>query len=37
MKNKVSLFLDSGAFSAWSKNTTIDIEDYISFIKENEK
>ena len=37
MKNKVNLFLDSGAFSAWSKNTTINIEDYISFIKENEK
>jgi len=31
------LFLDSGAFSAWSQGVEIDIDDYISFIKENEK
>ena len=34
--NKVNLFLDSGAFSAWTQNTEINIQDYISFIKENE-
>ena len=34
---KISLFLDSGAFSAWSKGAEIKIQDYISFIKENEK
>jgi len=37
MKNKISLFLDSGAFSAWSKKVRIDIQDYISFIKEHEQ
>jgi len=37
MKNKIDLFLDSGAFSAWSKNVDIDIQEYIKFIKENEK
>lgn len=37
MKNKVSLFLDSGAFSAWSKGLQIDIDEYIDFIKVNEK
>jgi len=36
-KNKVDLFLDSGAFSAWSKGVEIDIYEYINFIKENEK
>jgi len=35
-ENKVDLFLDSGAFSAWSQGSPIDIQDYISFIKENE-
>jgi hypothetical protein len=34
--NKVNLFLDSGAFSAFSKGVEIKIEEYISFIKENE-
>lgn len=34
---KVELFLDSGAFSAWSQNTKIDIKKYIKFIKKNEK
>ena len=36
MKNKVDLFLDSGAFSAWSQGQEIDIYKYIDFIKENE-
>ena len=35
-KNKVELFLDSGAFSAWSQGKEINIQDYISFIKEHE-
>lgn len=34
---KISLFLDSGAFSAWSKNVKIDIQNYIDFIKQNEQ
>ena len=33
---KVDLFLDSGAFSAWNKGTSIDIKKYIKFIKKNE-
>lgn len=33
---KVDLFLDSGAFSAKSQKVTIDIQDYIAFIKEHE-
>ena len=33
---KVELFLDSGAFSAWSQKIEINIQDYISFIKEHE-
>ncbi|MEA3420777.1 MAG: hypothetical protein U9Q97_03765 [Acidobacteriota bacterium] len=37
MKNKISLFLDSGAFSAWSKGIEINIQEYISFIKQHEK
>lgn len=28
-----NLFLDSGAFSAWSQGTVIDIDDYISYLK----
>jgi len=32
---KVELFLDSGAFSAWTQGKEINIEDYISFIKEH--
>lgn len=28
-------FLDSGAFSAWSRGTTIDLDEYIAFIKSN--
>jgi hypothetical protein len=35
--NKISLFLDSGAFSAWSKKIEIDIYEYIKFIKEHEQ
>lgn len=33
---KVELFLDSGAFSAWSQGKEINIDEYISFIKSNE-
>lgn len=37
MKNKkVDLFLDSGAFSAWSQGIEIDIYDYINFIKKHQ-
>jgi len=36
MKNKVDLFLDSGAFSAFTQGVNIDIQQYISFIKEHE-
>jgi len=35
MKNNVDLFLDSGAFSAFTQNTEININEYISFIKEH--
>lgn len=34
---RVDLFIDSGAFSAWSMNVTIDIQKYIDFIKEHER
>ena len=34
--NKVELFLDSGAFSAFTQKVTIDIQEYIAFIKEHE-
>jgi len=33
---KVELFLDSGAYSAWSQKREIDIYEYINFIKEHE-
>ena len=33
----VNLFLDSGAYSALTQQTTIDIKDYIAFIKEHKK
>lgn len=36
-KKQPLLFLDSGAFSAWSKQIEIDIYDYIKFIKDNIK
>jgi len=35
--NKNSFFLDSGAYTAWSKKINIDIDKYISFIKENQE
>ena len=35
IKNKVDLFLDSGAFSAWTQGIEIDIQEYIDFIKEH--
>jgi len=34
--NQVSLFLDSGAFSAWTQKIEINIDDYIAFIKKYE-
>jgi len=34
-ENKVSLFLDSGAYSAWSQGVEINIQDYIKFIKKH--
>jgi len=34
-KRDQKLFLDSGAFSAWSRGVDIDIDKYISFIKDN--
>lgn len=37
IKNKVDLFLDSGAFSAFTQNGTIDIQEYIEFIKEHKQ
>lgn len=33
MENKVELFLDSGAYSAWTQGQPINIQDYIKFIK----
>ena len=33
MKPLIDLFLDSGAFSAWSKDRYIDLNAYIDFIK----
>lgn len=35
MTKKIELFLDSGAYSAWTQGAPIDIQEYISFIKEN--
>ena len=38
MKNKkVHLFLDSGAFSAFTQKITINIQEYIAFIKEHQE
>jgi hypothetical protein len=34
-KGKIDLFLDSGAFSAFTQGVSIDIQEYIQFIKEN--
>ena len=36
MKNKIDIFLDSGAFSAFTQNIQIDIDEYINFIKEHQ-
>lgn len=36
LENGVNLFLDSGAFSAFTKGVTIDIEEYARYIKEIE-
>jgi len=33
----VNFFLDSGAFSAFTQGSAIDLDSYISFIKQNEK
>lgn len=30
--SKIKLFIDSGAFSAWTKGKVIDVDEYISFI-----
>lgn len=35
VKNEVNLFIDSGAFSAWSQNIEIDIYEYAKFIKQH--
>lgn len=37
MKHPINLFLDSGAFSAFTKGVKIDIQEYIAFIKKNKK
>jgi hypothetical protein len=34
--NQVDLFLDSGAFSAWTQGISINIQEYIDFIKEHQ-
>ena len=34
--NRINLFLDSGAFSAWNQNIEIDLDEYIAFVKEHE-
>lgn len=33
--DKFTFFLDSGAYSAWSRGTAIDLDEYIAFIKAN--
>lgn len=35
-KPKIKMMLDSGAFSAWKRGTTIDVNDYIAYIKKNQ-
>jgi hypothetical protein len=35
-QNKIDLFLDSGAYSAWTQKVEIDIQEYIKFIKEHQ-
>lgn len=34
-QNKVRLFLDSGAYGAWSRGLSIDVKEYISYCKDN--
>ena len=36
-QNQVDLFIDSGAFSAYTQGVNIDIQDYIAFIKKYKK
>ncbi len=36
MTNKLSIFLDSGAYSAMTQGVVIDIDEYIAFIKEHQ-
>lgn len=33
--HRVNIMMDSGAFSAWSSGITINIDDYIAYLKEN--
>jgi hypothetical protein len=33
---RVQVFLDSGAFTAWTKGETIKVEDYIRFVRQVE-
>lgn len=33
--DQFSFFLDSGAYSAWSRGTEIDLDEYVAFIKAN--
>ena len=33
--DQFAFFLDSGAYSAWSRGTVIDLDEYIAFIKSN--
>lgn len=35
--HKCKLFIDSGAFSAWTKGKEIDVEEYINFINTNKE
>lgn len=37
LEEGIQVFLDSGAFSAWSRKKEIKIQDYISFIKKNKE
>ena len=36
MAEELDIFLDSGAFSAYTQKTEIDLDEYIKFIKQNE-
>lgn len=35
-KDKITLLLDSGAFSAWKRNSSVDLKAYTRFIREHE-